>query len=80
MTGPDVMLATARGYIGYTESPAGSNQTVFGAWFGENGVPWCDIFVSYVADRAGLGGVIPSSTNNANLNHVFLQNTDCATY
>ena len=27
--------------------PAGSNRTPFGAWFGLDGVPWCNIFVSY---------------------------------
>ena len=26
---------------------AGSNRTPFGQWFGVDGVPWCNIFVSY---------------------------------
>jgi hypothetical protein len=34
-------------YLGLTESPPNSNNTLFGNWFGENGVPWCNIFLSY---------------------------------
>ena len=34
-------------YLGLTESPPNSNCTLFGAWFGDNGVPWCNIFLSY---------------------------------
>ncbi len=40
-------LAEARTWIGTTESPPSSNRTPFGAWFGVDGVPWCNIFVSY---------------------------------
>lgn len=40
-------LAEALKHIGVTESPAGSNLQPFGVWFGLNGVPWCNIFVSY---------------------------------
>lgn len=40
-------LAEARRWIGTREEPPGSNRTRFGAWFGLNGVPWCNIFVSY---------------------------------
>jgi hypothetical protein len=29
------------------EEPPGSNRTPFGDWFGLDGVPWCNIFVSY---------------------------------
>ena len=34
-------------YLGLTESPPNSNNTIFGKWFGENGVAWCNIFLSY---------------------------------
>jgi hypothetical protein len=34
-------------FIGIHENPPGSNEQEFGAWYGENGVPWCAIFVSY---------------------------------
>lgn len=40
-------LAEARRWIGTSEEPAGSNRTRFGVWFGLDGVPWCNIFVSY---------------------------------
>lgn len=40
-------LAEAIKHIGVKESPAGSNRTQFGRWFGVDGVPWCNIFVSY---------------------------------
>jgi hypothetical protein len=40
-------LAEARRWVGTTASPPSSNRTPFGAWFGVDGVPWCNIFVSY---------------------------------
>jgi len=46
---PSGLLAVAKAveYLGVKESPPGSNRTMFGEWFGVNGVPWCNIFVSY---------------------------------
>lgn len=38
--------------IGYTESPANSNKTKFGKWFGFDGVAWCAMFVSWCYDKA----------------------------
>ncbi|MFL9844728.1 CHAP domain-containing protein [Flavobacterium rhizosphaerae] len=40
--------------VGTKETPANSNKTKYGAWFGLNGVAWCGIFVSWVFDRAGV--------------------------
>jgi len=40
-------LIEASKHIGKKESPPGSNKTEFGAWYGQDGVPWCNIFVSY---------------------------------
>ncbi len=40
-------LAEAAKWLGTREDPPGSNRTPFGAWFGLDGVPWCNIFVSY---------------------------------
>jgi hypothetical protein len=42
-------LALAKGVkeLGEKERPANSNRTQFGQWFGVDGVPWCNIFVSY---------------------------------
>jgi len=40
--------------IGYSESPPGSNQTKYGVWFGHDGIPWCNLFVSYHLLVAGI--------------------------
>jgi hypothetical protein len=40
-------LAEALRHVGVRESPPGSNRTMFGRWFGTDGVPWCAIFASY---------------------------------
>lgn len=40
-------LARAVSQIGRTESPAGSNLTPYGAWYGFNGVSWCAIFQTW---------------------------------
>jgi len=40
--------------VGKVETPAGSNKTEYGAWYGMNGVAWCAIFVSWVYNRAGF--------------------------
>ena len=40
-------LVEALRHVGVRESPPGSNRTMFGRWYGVDGVPWCAIFVSY---------------------------------
>jgi hypothetical protein len=41
-------------------SPGSGNFTEYGAWYGMNGQPWCAMFVSWAADRAGiLNDVVP---------------------
>ena len=50
-------LAEALRHVGVRESPPGSNDTMFGRWFGANGVPWCAIFASYCYD-VGAGVVL----------------------
>lgn len=47
------ILETAKSQSGVKESPAGSNQTKYGAWYGLNGEKWCAIFVSWVYNEAG---------------------------
>ena len=54
MTTPQDVLKVAGRYIGVKESPAKSNRTMFGEWYGWNGVPWCAIFVSYCFYKAGM--------------------------
>ena len=41
------VLAVARGELGNTESPAGSNRTKYGKWFGLDGYAWCMMFVMW---------------------------------
>ncbi|HEX3805430.1 MAG TPA: hypothetical protein VHV52_01490, partial [Gaiellaceae bacterium] len=50
-------LAEALRHVGVRESPPGSNRTMFGRWFGVDGVPWCAIFASYCFD-VGAGAVL----------------------
>jgi hypothetical protein len=50
-------LAEALRHVGVTESPPGSNRTMFGRWYGVDGVPWCAIFASYCFD-VGAGVVL----------------------
>lgn len=47
LTSGQKALAEAQKHIGDTEKPAGSNKTRYGQWFGVDGVPWYNIFVSY---------------------------------
>src|SRR5689334_21606820 len=53
----DHVLAIARSQLGYRES--GSNHTRYGRWYGLDGVAWCAIFISWVADRANAEDIIP---------------------
>jgi len=48
-------LDAAIAELGYVESPNGSNNNKFGAWYGMNGVPWCAIFVTWCFE-VGAGG------------------------
>jgi hypothetical protein len=41
----------AEKHLGYHET--GKNRTMFGEWFGWNGVAWCAIFVSYCLAHSG---------------------------
>jgi CHAP domain-containing protein len=44
----------AFGEVGTKESPANTNRTKYGEWFGYNGVAWCAEFVSYCYHWAGF--------------------------
>ena len=47
------LLAIARKELGNTESPAGSNRTMYGKWFGLDGNPWCMMFIMWCFSQAG---------------------------
>ncbi|GAB2859357.1 hypothetical protein GCM10022221_68680 [Actinocorallia aurea] len=46
------MIRVARGELGQGEEPAGSDNTKYGRWYGINPAAWCDMFISWVADKA----------------------------
>ena len=56
------ILAVARRELGYTESPAGSNRTKYGKWFGLDGQPWCMMFVQWVFSSEGAAALLPART------------------
>lgn len=59
------VIEIAKGEVGYLEKKSNSqldsktanagsnNYTKYGAWYGMNGQPWCDMFVSWCAYQAG---------------------------
>ena len=56
------VLAVARGELGNTESPAGSNRTKYGKWFGLDGYAWCMMFVMWVFAQVGALKLLPKRT------------------
>ena len=56
------ILAVARGELGYKESPAASNKTKYGAWFGLNGHPWCMMFIQWVFTQADAESLLSART------------------
>ena len=56
------VLDIARAELGYTETPAGSNRTKYGKWFGLDGQPWCMMFVQWVFAQAGATDLLPALT------------------
>ena len=56
------ILAVARKELGYTESPAGSNRTKYGKWFGLDGQPWCMMFVQWCFRQADAQDLLPAMT------------------
>lgn len=48
------LLDIARGELGYKETPANSNRTKYGAWYGLDGQPWCVMFVEWVFAQASV--------------------------
>lgn len=56
------VLDLARGELGYCESPAGSNKTKYGVWFGLNGQPWCMMFLQWLFHQADAAALLPAKT------------------
>ncbi|MBR3171305.1 MAG: hypothetical protein IKF22_08675, partial [Lachnospiraceae bacterium] len=59
------VLKVAASQIGVTESPKNSNRTKYGKAFGENGVPWCAIFLWWDFRKAKAGSLFPHNSNAA---------------
>lgn len=53
MTTREAILRTARGELGVSESPPGSNRTKYGRAYGLDGVPWCAMFCWWVYMQNG---------------------------
>lgn len=54
MATAEKLLETALLEVGTAESPAGSNRTKYGAWYGLDGQPWCMMFVQWCCAQAGV--------------------------
>ena len=54
MTAIDRLISVARGEVGVTESPPGSNRTKYGKAYGWDGVPWCVELQWWIFHTAGL--------------------------
>lgn len=51
-------VRVAASQIGTKESPANSNHTKYGEWYGLDYNPWCDMFVSWCADQIGASDIV----------------------
>jgi uncharacterized Zn-binding protein involved in type VI secretion len=51
---PEEVIAKAMSQRGITESPAGSNNVLYGRWYGDNYQPWCAMFVSWCFAQIGM--------------------------
>lgn len=54
MTKREELIALAVSQLGIKETPANSNKTKYGEWYGLNGEKWCAIFVSWLYAHAGV--------------------------
>lgn len=71
------VLAYARAELGKTESPAGSNRTPYGKWFGLDGQPWCMMFVMWVFAQAGMPLPYKTASCSALLNWYRKHHPEC---
>lgn len=54
MASAQTVLDIARAQLGTAENPPASNNVLYTRWAGMVGQPWCDIFVSWCFDQAGM--------------------------
>ena len=65
MTKASDVVKVAVSQIGVKESPANSNKTKYGKWFGMNGVPWCAVFLDWCFEHAKGGSLFPHNPSAA---------------
>lgn len=64
----ELALEGATTWVGYAEQPDGSNNTIFGDWYGVNYQPWCAIFCTYCYEIEAGGS--PSFVRGSNYAYV----------
>lgn len=64
MASEQKILDIAAAELGYRETPAGSNRTKFGAWYGLDGQPWCMMFIQWVFWQAKSEHLLPMKTGS----------------
>jgi hypothetical protein len=57
------LISVATSQLGAHEEPASSNRTIYGAWYGLDGNPWCAMFVSWAFCQALGSSPFPASTS-----------------
>ena len=65
------VIRVARGELGGTELPPGSNQTKYGRAFGWDGVPWCVIFLWWCFREAGEGSAFFAGAKTASCGTLY---------
>lgn len=55
-----IAIATKFANAAYKEGKG--NDSLFGKWYGANGVAWCAMFVSYCVNKAGAGSLVAAQT------------------
>lgn len=65
------VIEVARGELGVTELPPGSNRTKYGQAFGWDGVPWCVIFLWWCFREAGEGSAFFAGAKTASCGTLY---------
>jgi hypothetical protein len=58
MAGKAAMLSQCKTWVDKGYKEGANNDTVFGKWYGLNYNPWCDMWISYCADKSGNGEAV----------------------
>lgn len=58
MSGRNAMLAECKSWVTKAYKEGANNNTVFGKWYGLNFQPWCDMYISYCANKSGNASAV----------------------